>query len=108
MNTGEFVLKALEKTMIVLIVLSLLVMCVLIIAIAINPLNEYVIIEETRTPTGAILEAPTETITINPIQLAPPGYTCRDDCDCMKETIPSSLPAGEQNTYDLEYPILTV
>ena len=94
--------------MIVLIVLSVLVVCVLIVAVAISPLYEYVIIEEPRTPTGAITEEPIETVTINPVQLETPGYICREDCDCMEETIPSPMPAGEQDTYDFEYPILTV
>ena len=97
MNAGEFVLKTLERSMIVLIALSLLVMCVLIIAVAISP-------EES----GAKIDTPTEIITINPVQLETPGYVCNEYCYCMEETIPSSMPAGEQDAFDMEFPIVTV
>ena len=96
-------MKALEKTMIVLIVLSVLVMCVLIIAVAIHP-EGYVVIEDTQIPTGAI----TEVTTINPIQLETPGYVCRDDCDCMEESIPSPMPSGKPEAVYEEFPIVTV
>ena len=107
MECEGFALKALEKTMIVLIIISVVVMCGLIVAAAIPPV-EYVVIEEAQVPTGAFPEESAEVITIDPIQLETPGYVCRDDCDCMEETIPSSMPSGEQDVGEVEFPIVTV